>query len=191
MVVTGARDLTGMRIAAVLTDGYEESELLEPRAALEEAGAEVVVVAPRGGIAQGMNSADKAGSVAVEMVTSEADAEDFDAMLLPGGVINADHLRVDRDAQEFARGIDEAGKPIGVICHGAWLLASAELVEGRSLTTYHTLKDDIQNAGGNWVDGEAVRDDNWISSRNVRDLPAFTEALLGLLMESKARAGVR
>lgn len=191
MVVTGARDLTGMRIAAVLTDGYEESELVEPRAALEEVGAEVVVVAPRDGIAHGMNSAGKAGSVAVEMVTSKADAEDFDAMLLPGGVINADHLRVDRDAQEFARGIDEAGKPIGVICHGAWLLASAELVEGRSLTTYHTLKDDIQNAGGNWVDGEAVRDDNWISSRNVRDLPAFTEALLGLLMESKAHASVR
>jgi protease I len=109
-------------------------------------------------------------------------------VLLPGGALNADALRVEKEAQEFVREIDRAKKPIAVICHGPWLLVSAGLVKGRTLTSYHTIQDDIRNAGGNWKDQEVVRDANWVSSRQPSDIPAFNREMLALFAETKARA---
>ncbi|MDX1582723.1 MAG: type 1 glutamine amidotransferase domain-containing protein, partial [Thermoanaerobaculia bacterium] len=168
--------LKGLKVGILVTDGFEQVELTEPREALNEAGAATLIVAPEEGSVQGMNHADKADTFSVDMKTSDAKPEDFDAILLPGGVVNADQLRMDDAARELVRAIDEAGKPIAVICHGPWLLVSAGLVRGRKMTSYHTVQDDIRNAGGQWVDQEVVRDRNWVSSRKPDDLPAFNRA---------------
>ena len=115
-------------------------------------------------------------------------AGDYDAVLLPGGALNADALRVEKAAQEFVREIDRAKKPIAVICHGPWLLVSAGLVKGRTLTSYHTIQDDIRNAGGKWEDEEVVRDGNWVSSRQPSDIPAFNREMLALFAQAKSKA---
>jgi protease I len=179
--------LKGRRVAILVTDGFEQVELTEPRKALEAAGAETVIVAPKAGKVQGMNHDEKADQFEVGMTTGEADPDELDAVLLPGGVINADKLRMDTEARELVRRIDRAGKPIAVICHGAWLLVSADLVKGRTLTSYHTVQDDIRNAGGNWVNREVVRDGNWVSSRKPDDLPAFNDAMVQLLDQVRGR----
>ena len=114
------------------------------------------------------------------MALEEANPDNFDAVLLPGGVVNADALRMEEKARNFVRAMDGQGKPVGVICHGAWLLVSAGLTKGRTLTSFHTLQDDIRNAGGNWVDEEMVEDRNWVSSRSPEDLPAFNSAVVNL-----------
>lgn len=175
--------LNGKRVAIVVTDGFEQVELTQPREALEEAGATTKILAPKGGKVQGMNHDEKGDRFEVDMKLSEADPEEFDAVLLPGGVMNADHIRMDQDARNFIRAIDKAGKPISVICHGGWLLVSADLVHDRSMTSYYTLQDDIRNAGGKWADREVVRDRNWVSSRDPDDLPAFCESMVTLIDE--------
>jgi protease I len=180
--------LQDQRIAILVTDGFEQSELVEPRKALDQAGAKTVLVAPaHKKTVQGMNHGDKADQFQVDQTLDEARPEEFDAVLLPGGVHNADHLRVEKKAQEFVRKMDRDGKPIAVICHGPWLLVSAGLTRGRTLTSYHTIQDDIRNSGGKWEDRETVRDRNWISSRQPADIPAFNREMLALFSERKAR----
>jgi len=179
-----ADELKGRKIAILATDGFEESELFEPREALEQAGARTYVLSPKAGeIIQGVKHNKVGGSVRVDLPLELANADEFDAVLLPGGALNADKLRADIKAQEFVRKIERAGKPIAVICHGPWLLVSAGLVRGRTLTGYHTIQDDIRNAGGRWVDEEVVRDRNWVSSRKPSDIPAFIDSMIDLFSE--------
>jgi protease I len=182
------KQLRNVRVAILVTDGFEQVELVAPRTALQQAGAQTTVIAPASGKIQGMKHHDKADKVEVDTILRQAKAEDFDAILLPGGALNADALRVEKAAQQFVSEIDQAGKPIAVICHGAWLLASAGLVKGRTLTSYHTIQDDIRNAGGQWVDEEVVRDENWVSSRQPSDIPAFNREMVSLFAESMHRA---
>jgi protease I len=178
--------LDQMHVAILTTQGLEQSELTEPRKALEQAGARTTLIASKPGKVQGMRHDEKADQFDVGLTLDAANPDDFDAVVLPGGALNADALRVEPKAQDFVRRIDRAGKPIAVICHGPWLLVSAGLTKGRTLTSYHTIQDDLRNAGATWVDREVVRDRNWVSSRQPSDLPAFNRELLALLAE-KAR----
>jgi len=179
--------LNQLRVAILATDGFEEAELLAPRKALDDAGAKTTVIAPKAGKIQGFKHDEKAGRVEVEMTLDEADPDEFDAVLLPGGALNADALRVEPKAQEFVRSIDKAKKPIAVICHGPWLLASAGLTKGRTMTSYHTIQDDIRNSGANWKDEEVIRDKNWVSSRKPSDIPAFNREMIALFSERRAK----
>ncbi|MFB3916543.1 MAG: type 1 glutamine amidotransferase domain-containing protein [Terriglobales bacterium] len=181
------KNLDGIRVAIVATDDFEQVELTEPRKALEEAGAKTFVIAPKGGKIQGFKHDEKADTVKVDVTLDHAKPDDYDALLLPGGALNADTLRVDKRAQEFARKFDQQGKPIAVICHGPWLLVSAGLTRGRKMTSYHTIQDDIRNAGAQWEDREVVRDRNWVSSRQPSDIPAFNREMIALFAEHGAR----
>ena len=178
--------LEGMRVAILATDDFEQSELTEPKKALEEAGAMTLVVSPKSGEIQGMKHDEKSDRCPVDQVLAEADPEQFDAALLPGGALNADALRVVPEAKTFITAIDRAGKPIAVICHGSWLLVSAKLVSGRQMTSFHTIQDDLRNAGADWQDVEVLRDRNWVSSRKPADLPAFNREMLALFGEHHA-----
>src|ERR1700722_522710 len=184
------KKLSHMRIAILASDGFEQAELEKPRKALEEAGAKTVVIAPKSGKIQGFQHDEKGDNIGVDMTLDKAQPNDFDAVLLPGGTLNADFLRAEKKAQEFVRSIDQAKKPIAVICHAPWLLVSAGLVKGRTITSYHTIQDDIRNAGGNWKDAEVIRDGNWVSSRQPTDIPAFNREMIALFSEPTAkRAG--
>lgn len=184
------QSLQGMRVAILATDGVED-ELKEPRKAMEKAGARTTLFAPKAGRIYSMNHHDKAAQYDVDKTLEEADATEFDAVLLPGGALNADTLRVQPRAQQFVREMDQAGKPMAIICHAPWLLVSADLVRGRTLTSYHTIQDDIRNAGGKWQDEEVVRDRNWVSSRQPSDIPAFNRAMVDLFSESRRAAAGR
>jgi protease I len=177
------KQLSGLKVAAILTDGVEQVELLEPKKALENAGAKVTVISPKSGQLQGFKHHDKADKIPVDMELTKANPADFDAVLLPGGALNADALRIEKKAQDFVRVMDQAGKPIAVICHGGWLLVSANLVKGHTMTSWPTVQDDIRNAGGQWVDKEVVRDKNWVSSRKPDDIPAFNREMISLFAE--------
>ena len=180
-------DLSGFRVAVLATDGFEESELTEPVKALKEAGAEVMVVSPKSGDIQGVKHHEKSNTVRVDRMISMVRPEDFDAVELPGGALNADALRANPEVRRFLRAMEAAGKPIAVICHGPWSLISAGLVNGRTLTSYYTIKDDIQNAGGTWVDSAVVEDGNWVSSRQPDDIPAFNRAMLKLFSQNRSQ----
>jgi protease I len=182
-----AKTLDGLRVAILATDGVEESELTEPRRALEAAGATTVLIAPKAGRIQAMKHDEKADRFPVDATLDEIDADDFDAVMLPGGAFSSDKLRIEPHAKKLVRSMDEAGKPIAAICHAPWLLVSAELTKGRTLTSYHTIQDDIRNAGGRWVDEPVVRDGNWVTSRKPADLPAFNRQMIELFAERKAR----
>lgn len=184
------KQLTGLRIAALATDGVEQVELTEPRKALEQAGAEVIVIAPKRGKIQAFKHHDKADTIPVGMTLDEADPADFDGVLLPGGVINGDALRIEEKAQAFVQEINGRGQPIAVICHGPWLLVSAKLTRGRSLTSWPTLEDDLRNSGANWEDRQVLRDKNWVSSRKPDDIPAFNREVINLFTEAKQNAKV-
>ena len=178
--------LDGVRVAMIVADDFEQIEMVSPRQALEQAGAKVTLISPTTGQVTGRNhDVDKADTFPVEMSLDEANPMDFDALMLPGGSVNADKLRVNPKAQSFAKQFDSAGKPIAVICHAPWLLVSSDLVKGRTLTSYPSLEVDIRNAGGNWVDQEMVRDRNLVTSRNPKDLDAFNPAMIALFAESK------
>jgi len=184
-------NLEGMRVAILLTDGVEDIELKEPRKALDQAGAKTTLFAPKTGTVYSMKHHDKAAQYDVDETLEKARAEQFDAVLLPGGALNADTLRVHPRAQQFVRDMDEAGKPIAFICHAPWLLVSANLVRGRTLTSYHTIQDDLRNAGAKWQDEEVVRDKNWVSSRQPSDIPAFNRAMIELFAEHRSAAAER
>jgi protease I len=180
-----SNELSGKRVAILVTDGFEQVEMTSPREALEKAGAKCVLISNVDGKVQGFKHHDKADRFDVELSLAKAAAEDFDAVLLPGGVINGDALRVEQKAQQFVRDVDRAGKPVMVICHGGWILISAGLVKGRTLTTWPTLQDDMRNAGATWKDEECVRDRNWVSSRKPDDLPAFNRESVRIVAEGR------
>ena|SRR5579862_1360576 len=183
-----ADNLQGVRVAILVANGFEQVELEEPQKALTEAGATTSIISPEGGSVRGMDHTDKGDDFAVELDIKQAHAKDFDAVLLPGGVVNADKLRMNEDARKFVRDIENSRKPIAVICHGPWLLVSAGLVKGRHLTSYYTLQDDIRNAGAEWTDNETVVDKNWVSSRQPDDIPAFNKAMLRLFAQNRKNA---
>jgi protease I len=183
-----ARDLEGMRVAILATNGVEQPELTEPRKALDEAGARTTLIAPRAGKVKAMKHDQPGDEFDVNLTLDGAHPEDFDAVLLPGGVLNADALRMENAAQEFVRYMDDSGKPIAVICHAPWLLVSAGLVDGRTLTSYYTIQDDIRNAEGQWIDKEVVRDQNWVSSRQPSDIPVFNQEMITLFREHSPHA---
>jgi protease I len=174
-------NLENIRAAVVATDGVEETEITEPLKAMQEAGIITEVLTPSGNPIQMMQHDTKSGMQPAGKRIADARASDYQALVLPGGALNADALRMVPEAREFVREMNMAGKTMAVICHAPWLLVSAGLVGGRTLTSYHTVQDDIRNAGGTWVDREVVRDGNWITSRSPRDLPAFNRALLEAL----------
>lgn len=169
-----AYDLTGKSVAFLLTDGYEDSELTAPWEAVTKAGATAVLVSPAGDSVSGKNG----HSQSVDQPVGESKADDFDALVLPGGVVNADHLRMDSDAVSFTRDFFTQHKPVGVICHGAWILIEADVVRDRELTSYPSLRTDLVNAGAEWVDEEVVVDAGLVSSRTPDDLPAFCDKLV-------------
>src|SRR5438270_6911634 len=178
-------ELNGFRVAVLATHGFEESELTEPVKALREAGAQVTILSPEPGEIQGVrHDIDKTTKVKVDGTIKDASAEEFDAVHLPGGALNADAMRTVPEVKAFLREMQEVGKPFAVICHAPWELVSAGLVRGRTLTSYHTLQDDIRNARGTWLDQEVVEDDNWVSSRQPGDLPAFNRAMIRLFSRS-------
>lgn len=182
------KKLEGCRVAIIATNLFEEAELIEPRKALQEAGAEVVVVAPQSGEIQAVRHDEKTQKVKVDTTLDEARPADFDAVLLPGGAMNADALRMDEKAQKFVQQFEREGKPIAVICHGPWLLISAGLVKGRHMTGYKTIQDDLKNAGAIWTDQAYVRDRNWVSSRQPSDLPQFNKNMIELFSEARQKA---
>jgi protease I len=172
--------LKGKRIAIVATDGFEQSELLEPRKALEAEGAKVEIVAPKSGEIQGMEHHDKGQKVRVDRTIDEVKLEDYAALVLPGGVANPDALRTMPKVVGFIKKFFDEKKPVAVICHGPWTLVEAGVVKGRTMTSWPSLKTDLKNAGANWVDREVVRDDNLVSSRKPDDLPAFCREMVDL-----------
>lgn len=176
-----AANVSGKKVAVLVTDGFEQVELTGPKKALEEAGAQVTILAPNSGSVQGFHHTDKGDSFTVDATIGDANPEDFDAVLLPGGVQNADALRVDEDARAFVKKIAAKAKPIAVICHGPWLLIDAGLVKGRTLTSWPSLKVDLTNAGAQWIDAEVQVDQQLVSSRKPDDIPAFNAQFLKLL----------
>ena len=181
-------DLSGKRIAFLATDMVEQVELTEPWKAVEEAGATPELVSLEEGEIQGFNHYDKADRFPVDKTVDEANPGDYDALVLPGGVGNPDTLRMHDDAVQFARAFIDAGKPVAVICHGPWTLVEADVVRGRTITSWPSVKTDIKNAGGNWVDEEVVVDDNLISSRKPDDLPAFCQTFVDEFAKTPIRA---
>src|SRR3989440_4134680 len=177
--------LDGKRIAFVATDGVEQVELTEPWKAVEEAGGRPELVSIEPGEIQGFNHLDKADTFKVDKVASNADAGDYDALVLPGGVANPDRLRTEEDVVGFITGFFEEGKPVAVICHGPWTLVEGDLVRGRTITSWPSVKTDIRNAGGNWVDEEVVVDGGLVSSRKPDDLPAFCAKLVEEFAEGR------
>ena len=171
-------NLSGKRIAILATDGFEQAELTEPRKALEEAGATTIVVAPKDGEIKGWKLKEWGDSVPVNETLNRAKPQDFDALVLPGGVMNPDHLRMDPKAVEFVRDFARAGKPVAAICHGPWLLAEAGIVKGKTVTSWPSLRTDLMNAGAKWVDEEVVSDGQFITSRKPDDIPAFSRAVI-------------
>ncbi|GJF07984.1 glutamine amidotransferase [Mycolicibacterium cyprinidarum] len=171
--------LTGRRIAFLATDGVEEIELVQPWRALESEGATVTLVSLAEGEIQAFNhDTEPADTFDVDAVVSKVSADDFDALVLPGGTTNPDKLRQNTDAVQFVQSFATSGKPIGVICHGPWTLVEADVVRGRTLTSYPSVRTDIRNAGGTVVDQEVVVDQGWVSSRNPDDLPAFCRTII-------------
>lgn len=171
------RDLSGKRIAVLATDGFEYRELTGPRDGLAGAGARVDVITPKGDAIKGWTGGNWADSVDADLAVADAVAEDYHALVLPGGVINPDKLRTDAGAMEFIQAMATAGRPIGAICHGPWLLVEAGLVKGRRVTSWKSVRRDLENAGGIWEDSEVVVDGPIITSRNPDDIPAFTDAI--------------
>ncbi|HEX8950030.1 MAG TPA: type 1 glutamine amidotransferase domain-containing protein [Dissulfurispiraceae bacterium] len=174
------KKLDGMKVAILVADYFEQVEMTEPRKALEEAGAVTKIISTKPGQVAGFKHDAKGDSFRVDITLDEADPNNFDAVLLPGGALNADKLRMEPKAREFVMKLDAEDKPIAVICHGPWLLVSAGLVSGRTLTSYYTVQDDIRNAGGHWLNLETVRDRNWVSSRRPSDIPAFNTEMVEL-----------
>jgi protease I len=175
--------LEGKHVAILATDGFEQSELMEPRKALREAGATTEIVSLKKGSIKGWKHTDWGESVEVDKDLSEADAEDYDALVLPGGVMNPDKLRMEPKAVQFVKDFVDAKKPIAAICHGPWTLIEAGAVKGRKLTSWPSLKTDLRNAGGEWVDAEVVTDRGLVTSRKPDDLPAFNRKMIEEIAE--------
>jgi protease I len=178
------KDLSGKKVAILVDNNFEEAEFTGPMKALTDAGASVHVIAAEpedDGKVQGLNHIDKSQRFSVDKTLDEANIDDYDALVLPGGAINADMLRMQDKARQWVRRVSEQGKPLAAICHAPWLLASAGLAKGRKLTSFFTIQDDMRDAGADWVDQEVVIDGNIITSRKPDDVPAFNDALINMM----------
>ncbi|MBD3736091.1 protease [Stutzerimonas balearica] len=173
--------LQGKRVAILVTDGFEQVEMTGPKEALEQAGASAEILSAKSGTVRGWNHTTPADEFKVDHSFDRVRAEDYDALVLPGGVVNSDNIRMDEMAQALVRDAARASKPIAVICHGGWLLISADLVRGKRMTSWPSLADDLRNAGADWVDQQVVVDGHLISSRKPDDIPAFSNALVEAL----------
>ncbi|NJW53266.1 type 1 glutamine amidotransferase domain-containing protein [Salinimicrobium oceani] len=173
------------KIAILATNGFEEVELTSPKEAMENEGFEVDIVSPEKGSIKAWNKTDWSREYEVDKTLDNARAEDYNALVLPGGVINPDHLRTNEDALKFVRSFFEQKKPVAAICHAPWILISAGVVKGRTMTSYNSMKEDVMNAGANWVDREVVVDEGFVTSRNPDDLPAFNSKLIEEIKEGK------
>jgi deglycase len=182
------KNLNDKRVAILVADGFEQVELTGPRQALDDAGVATSIVSPAEGKVQGWNHFDKADSFTVDVPLDRASADDFDALVLPGGVINPDQLRVNPAAVAFIREFVDAGKPIAAICHGPWTLIEAGAVRGRRVTSWPSLKTDLTNAGATWVDEEVVTDRGLVTSRKPADIPAFNRKMLEEIAEGRHAA---
>jgi protease I len=183
--------LENFRVAVLATDGFEEAELTEPAKALGQAGAKVEIISLKAGKIQAFQHLDKSIQVPVDLTIDQANPQQYDALLLPGGALNADKMRAEPKVQQFVRAIFNAGKPMAVICHAPWELVSAKVARGRTLTSYYTIQDDIRNAGGNWVDQEVVVDGNIVTSRQPSDIPAFNREMIRLFSARRPQAAAR
>lgn len=193
--MTTPSNLSGKRVAILATDGVEQSELTEPRQALKDAGANPIVVSPKDGSIKAWQHDKWGDEITVDMKLADARADDFDALMLPGGVMNPDRLRMDKGAVQFVKDFFVAGKPIAAICHGPWLLVEAGVVKGRTVTSWPSLETDIRNAGGDWVDREVVTDQGLVTSRKPADIPAFNRKMIeefgeGIHSRRSARANI-
>jgi protease I len=182
------KQLDGVRVAILACSGVEQAELAEPRKALEAAGAKTTLLSVSPGTVQAFHHHDKGDKFDVQATFEHAKPDDFDAVLLPGGALNADQLRTTEGAQKFVQAMQDAGKPFAIICHAPWLLVSAGLAQGRHLTSWPSIQDDIRNAGGTWSDEPVVRDGNWVSSRKPADIPMFNQAMIELFAHQHAAA---
>jgi protease I len=178
-------ELNGKRVAILATDMFEQVELVEPRKALDDAGAETEIVSLESGEIQGFNHYDKADKFPVDKTVKDVSVDDYDALLLPGGVGNPDTLRMDEYAVRFVRSFFEAGKPVGAICHAPWMLVEADVVRGRPVASWPSLKTDIRNAGGDWMDKQVVVDNGLVTSRKPDDIPAFNEKIIEEFAEGR------
>ena len=183
-----AAQLHGMRIAILTDDAFEQVEMTQPRKALDEAGATTVLISAHTPAVQGWNHHDKGDSFQVDLALDQASPIDFDAVLLPGGALNADVLRGIQPAVSFVRGMAEAGKPIAAICHAPWILIEAGVARGRKLTSWPSLQTDLRNAGATWVDETVVDDNNLVTSRKPDDIPAFNKHMIGLFSKARDKA---
>lgn len=176
-------DIHGKKIALLVENGFEQIELTEPKQALEQAGAVTHIVSPQSDKVKGWNHTDWGDEFPVDVQLEQASPQEYDALVLPGGVMNPDYLRVNEKAVEFVRSFFEAGKPVAAICHGPWTLIEADAVRGRTLTSYPSIKTDLINAGANWVDQEVVVDQGLVTSRKPDDIPAFNDKLIEEISE--------
>ena len=181
--------LNGKKVAILVADGFEQVELTEPRKALDQAGAETRIVSPAKGKVKGWQHTEWGDEMPVDVPLAQARAEEFDALLLPGGVMNPDHLRRKPEVQRFVKAFFDAGKPVAAICHGPWTLIDAGVARGRKMTSYETIQTDLKNAGVDWVDQEVVVDGNLVTSRKPDDIPAFNKAMVKLFAQAEVPAG--
>ena len=181
------KTLAGKKIAILVADGFEQVELSKPREALDHAGAVTQIVSPAGKKVKGWNHTEWGEEMDVDVALKSADPGEFDALQLPGGVMNPDHLRMDPAAVKFVKHFFESGKPVAAICHAPWSLIEADVVRGRKITSWPSLKTDLRNAGAEWVDEEVVRDGNLVTSRKPDDIPAFNREMIALFAEGEGR----
>ena len=182
--------LNGKKVAILVEDGFEQIELTSPKQALEEAGATTHIVSPKSGKVKGWEHTKWGQEFPVDVAIEQANAADYDALLLPGGVMNPDKLRTNKQAVQFVRKLFDQKKPVAAICHGPWVLVEANVVNGRKMTSYHSIQTDLKNAGATWVDQEVVVDNGLVTSRNPDDLPAFNRKLVEEVAEGQ-HAGQR
>lgn len=181
------QELEGKNIAILVTNGFEQVEMVKPRQAFNDAGANTYLISPVGEQVQGWNHYDKADYFAVDVPLDEVNPDNYDALLLPGGVANPDELRTNGRAVQFVRAFFNVDKPVAAICHGPWTLIEADVVKGRKVTSWSSLQTDLKNAGADWVDKEVVVDGNLLTSRNPDDIPAFIEAAIALFARQEAK----
>ena len=187
----GDKKLEGKAVAIIATDGFEESELLEPKKALEDAGAEVDVVSFKDGTIKSWRKGDWGNEIKVDYTIDDVSPVDYDALLLPGGVINADRLRMEESIVDFVTEFAESGRPIAAICHAPWILIETGTVAGHRMTSWPSLKTDLTNAGADWVDEEVVVDNGWVTSRKPADIPAFSKKMIEEFYEGQHDENLR